>query len=127
MHDETWSFCFVLGGLMNKKEKNSIMLDGLVNIYEQYNVNEHHFTKKQDIFNNIIGIKLKNIRLDKGITAEAVVHDTDAFNTINGLYKFEKGIISVYKLMVLCNYYDVKIDTILQTLIRKEVKCKNSH
>ena len=112
---------------MNKKEKNSIMLDGLVNIYEQYNVNEHHFTKKQDIFNNIIGIKLKNIRLDKGITAEAVVHDTDAFNTINGLYKFEKGIISVYKLMVLCNYYDVKIDTILQTLRRKEVKCKNSH
>ena len=112
---------------MNKKEKNSIMLDGLVNIYEQYNVNEHHFTKKQDIFNNIIGIKLKKIRLDKGITAEAVVHDTDAFNTINGLYKFEKGIISVYKLMVLCNYYDVKIDTILQTLIRKEVKCKNSH
>ena len=112
---------------MNKKEKNSIMLDGLVNIYEQYNVNEHHFTKKQEIFNNIIGIKLKNIRLDKGITAEAVVHDTDAFNTINGLYKFEKGIISVYKLMVLCNYYDVKIDTILQTLSRKEVKCKNSH
>ena len=112
---------------MDKKEKSSIMLDGLVNIYEQYNVNEHHFTKKQDIFNNIIGIKLKNIRLDKGITAEAVVHDTDAFNTINGLYKFEKGIISVYKLMVLCNYYDVKIDTILQTLSRKEVKCKNSH
>ena len=113
---------------MNKKEKNSIMLNGLVNIYKQYPVLEVNSTSnKVDLFNNIIGIKLKKIRLDKGITAEAVVHDTDAFNTINGLYKFEKGIISVYKLMVLCNYYDVKIDTILQTLTRKEVKCKNSH
>ena len=113
---------------MNKKEKNSIMLNGLVDIYKQYPVLEAKSTSnKVDLFNNIIGIKLKNIRLDKGITAEAVVHDTDAFNTINGLYKFEKGIISVYKLMVLCNYYDVKIDTILQTLTRKEDKCKNSH
>ena len=113
---------------MNKKEKNSIMLNGLVDIYKQYPVLEANSTSnKVDLFNNIIGIKLKNIRLDKGITAEAVVHDTDAFNTINGLYKFEKGIISVYKLMVLCDYYDVKIDTILQTLTRKEVKCKNSH
>ena len=113
---------------MNKKEKNSIMLNGLVDIYKQYPLLEVNSTSnKVDLFNNIIGIKLKKIRLDKGITAEAVVHDTDAFNTINGLYKFEKGIISVYKLMVLCNYYDVKIDTILQTLTRKEVKCKNSH
>ena len=113
---------------MNKKEKNSIMLNGLVDIYKQYPVLEVNSTSnKVDLFNNIIGIKLKKIRLDKGITAEAVVHDTDAFNTINGLYKFEKGIISVYKLMVLCNYYDVKIDTILQTLTRKEDRCKNSH
>ena len=113
---------------MNKKEKNSIMLNGLVDIYKQYPVLEVNSTSnKVDLFNNIIGIKLKKIRLYKGITAEAVVHDTDAFNTINGLYKFEKGIISVYKLMVLCNYYDVKIDTILQTLTRKEDKCKNSH
>ena len=113
---------------MNKKEKNSIMLNGLENIYKQYSVIDVNYaTKKQEVFNNIIGIKLKNIRLDKGITAEAVVHDTDAFKTISGLYKFEKGIISVYKLVVLCNYYNVKIDTILQTLTRKEVKCKNSH
>ena len=113
---------------MNKKEKNSIMLNGLVDIYKQYPLLEVNSTSnKVDLFNNIIGIKLKKIRLDKGITAEAVVHDTDAFNTINGLYKFEKGIISVYKLMVLCNYYDVKIDTILQTLTRKEDRCKNSH
>ena len=113
---------------MNKKEKNSIMLNGLVDIYKQYPLLEVNSTSnKVDLFNSIIGIKLKKIRLDKGITAEAVVHDTDAFNTINGLYKFEKGIISVYKLMVLCNYYDVKIDTILQTLTRKEDKCKNSH
>jgi len=104
---------------MDKKQKNSIMLNGLVGVYKE--------TPKVDLFNNIIGIKLKKIRLDKGITAEAVVHDTDAFNSINGLYKFEKGIISVYKLMVLCNYYNVKTDTILQTLTRKEVKCKNSH
>ena len=113
---------------MNKKEKNSIMLNGLVDIYKQYPLLEVNSTSnKVDLFNNIIGIKLKKIRLDKGITAEAVVHDTDAFNTINGLYKFEKGIISVYKLMVLCNYYDVKIDTILQTLTRKEDRCNYSH
>ena len=113
---------------MNKTEKNSIMLNGLVDIYKQYPLLEVNSTSnKVDLFNNIIGIKLKKIRLDKGITADAVVHDTDAFKTINGLYKFEKGIISVYKLMVLCNYYDVKIDTILQTLTRKENRCKNSH
>ena len=116
---------------MNKKQKNSIMLNFLTEKYKNpsrcYGINKLPTHENVKLFNEVIGIKLKNIRLDKGITAEAVVHDTDAFNTINGLYKFEKGIISVYKLMVLCNYYDVKIDTILQTLIRKEVKCKNSH
>lgn len=116
---------------MDKKKKNSIMLNGLTNEYynasQNYGVQKMPLEKVVKLFNEVIGIKLKKIRLDKGITAEAVVHDTDAFNTINGLYKFEKGIISVYKLMVLCNYYDVKIDTILQTLTRKEVKCKNSH
>ena len=110
---------------MNKKEKNSIMLIALTNKY--YSATQINKENVSNIFNEVIGVKLKKIRLDKGITADAVVHDTDAFKTINGLYKFEKGIISVYKLMVLCNYYDVKIDTILQTLTRKENRCKNSH
>ena len=101
------------------------MLNALTNKY--YSATQINKENVSNIFNEVIGVKLKKIRLDKGITAEAVVQDTDAFKTINGLYKFEKGIISVYKLMVLCNYYDVKIDTILQTLTRKEVKCKNSH
>ena len=101
------------------------MLNALTNKY--YSATQINKENVSNIFNEVIGVKLKKIRLDKGITADAVVHDTDAFNTINGLYKFEKGIISVYKLMVLCNYYDVKNDTILQTLTRKEVKCKNSH
>ena len=110
---------------MNKREKNSIMLNALTNKY--YSATQINKENVSSIFNEVIGVKLKKIRLDKGITAEAVVHDTDAFNTINGLYKFEKGIISVYKLMVLCNYYNVKIDTILQTLTRKEDRCNYSH
>ena len=101
------------------------MLNALTNKY--YSATQINKENVSNIFNEVIGVKLKKIRLDKGITADAVVHDTDAFKTVNGLYKFEKGIISVYKLMVLCNYYDVKIDTILQTLTRKEDKCKNSH
>ena len=116
---------------MDKKKKNSIMLNGLTDEYynasQNYGVQKMPLEKVVKLFNEVIGIKLKKIRLDKGITAEAVVHDTDAFNTINGLYKFEKGIISVYKLMVLCNYYNVKIDTILQTLTRNEDRCNYSH
>ena len=107
------------------------MLNGLTNEYynasQNYGIQKMPLDKVIKLFNEVIGIKLKKIRLDKGITADAVVRDSDAFKTINGLYKFEKGIISVYKLMVLCNYYDVKIDTILQTLTRKENRCKNSH
>ena len=116
---------------MNKKQKNSIMLNGLTNEYynasQNYGIQKMPLDKVIKLFNEVIGIKLKKIRLDKGITADAVVHDTDAFKTINGLYKFEKGIISVCKFVILCNYYKVSTDKILQPLIRKEDRCKNSH
>ena len=46
---------------MNKREKNSIMLNGLVGVYNQ--------SPNADLFSKIIGIKLKMIGLDKGITA----------------------------------------------------------
>ena len=118
---------------MNKKEKNSIMLNAVERkfrsslCYKQNNLLPLFTKEASKLFNECIGIKLKNIRLDKGITAEAVIHDTDAFKTINGLYKFEKGIISVCKFVILCNYYEVSTDKILQPLIRKEDRCKNSH
>ena len=46
-------------------------------------------TIKIDLFNSTIEIKLKKIRLIK-VTAEAVIHDTDAFNTINGFTNLKK-------------------------------------
>jgi len=68
---------------MNKIVKSGYMIKGMVEDYK----------KKPDakLFNQIIGLKFKNIRLEKNITAEAVVEDNKIyFNSIYELYKFEK-------------------------------------
>ena len=59
------------------------------------------------LFNQIIGLKFKNIRLEKNITAEAVVEDNKIyFISFFDLYKFEKGIkTDVSKLFALQKYY----------------------
>jgi len=88
---------------MNKLVKSNYMFKGMV----------EDFKKKPDakLFNQIIGLKFKFIRLDKNITAEAVVEDNKIyFHSVYDLYKFEKGIkTDVAKLYALSNYF--KYDT----------------
>ena len=56
-------------------------------------VEEYKKNPSPKLFNQIVGLKFKNLRLDKNITAEAVVEDNKIyFNSIYDLYKFEKGI-----------------------------------
>ena len=70
------------------------------------------------LFNQIIGLKFKHIRLEKDITAEAVVEDNKIyFNSIFDLYKFEKGIkTDVSKLFCLTKYYKYDITQLLERL-----------
>ena len=72
------------------------------------------FTKEKSskLFNQIVGLKFKSLRLKKNITVEAVVDDNKTyFKSVYDLYKFEKGIKSDgSKLCALQSYfkYDVK-------------------
>ena len=64
------------------------------------------------LFNRIVGIKFKNIRLNKNITVEAVVQDNKKyFHSIYDLYKFEKGMkTDVAKMYILSKYYNYDIN-----------------
>ena len=88
---------------MNKQVKTDYMVKGMV----------EDFKKKPNakLLNQIIGLKFKNVRLNKDITAEAVVEDNKIyFHSVYDLYKFEKGIkTDVAKLYALSNYF--KYDT----------------
>jgi len=89
---------------MNKIVKSGYMIKGMV----------EDFKKKPDakLFNQIIGLKFKNI------TAEAVVEDNKVyFNSIYELYKFEKGIkTDVAKLFSLCKYYKYDVTQLIERL-----------
>ena len=89
---------------MNKLVKSDYMFKGMV----------EDFKKKPNakLFNQIIGLKFKNIRLDKNMTAEAVVQDNKKyFHSIYDLYKFEKGIkTDVAKMFALSKYYNYDIN-----------------
>ena len=65
-----------------------------------------------EFFNSIVGIKLKNIRLNKIMTAEAVVQDNKKyFHSIYDLYKFEKGIkTDVARMFALLKYYNYDVN-----------------
>lgn len=95
---------------MNKLIKSDYMIKGMV----------EDFKKKPNakLFNQIIGLKFKHIRLEKDITAEAVVDDNKIyFNSIYDLYKFEKGIkTDVSKLFCLTKYYKYDITQLLERL-----------
>lgn len=95
---------------MNKIVKSGYMIKGMV----------EDFKKKPNakLFNQIIGLKFKSIRLEKDITAEAVVEDNKIyFNSIYELYKFEKGIkTDVAKLFSLCKYYKYDVTQLLERL-----------
>lgn len=95
---------------MNKLIKSDYMFKGMV----------EDFKKKPDskLFNQIVGLKFKNIRLDKNITAEAVVEDNKTyFNSIYDLYKFEKGIkTDVSKLYALSKYFKYDMTQLFERL-----------
>ena len=95
---------------MNKLVKSDYMLKGMV----------EDFKKKPNakLFNQIIGLKFKHIRLDKNITAEAVVEDNKTyFHSIYDLYKFEKGIkTDVSKLFALQKYFKYDVVQLFERL-----------
>ena len=95
---------------MNKLVKSDYMLKGMV----------EDFKKKPNakLFNQIIGLKFKHIRLDKNITAEAVVEDNNLyFSSIFDLYKFEKGIkTDVSKLFALQKYFKYDVVQLFERL-----------
>ncbi len=95
---------------MNKLVKSDYMFKGMV----------EDFKKKPNakLFNQIIGLKFKNIRLDKNITAEAVVEDNKTyFHSIYDLYKFEKGIkTDVSKLFALQKYFKYDVVQLFERL-----------
>lgn len=95
---------------MNKLVKSNYMFKGMV----------EDFKKKPDakLFNQIIGLKFKFIRLDKNITAEAVVEDNKIyFHSVYDLYKFEKGIkTDVAKLYALSNYFNYDMTQLFERL-----------
>ena len=107
---------------MDKETKSNFMLKGMLATFKE----------KEDgrLFNRIVGIKLKNIRLNKNMTAEAVVQDNKKyFHSIYDLYKFEKGIrTDIAKVFALSNYYSYDIDLLWKLFSWKGKKCgKNTH
>ena len=84
---------------MNKLVKSDYMFKGMV---EEFKKNPN-----PKLFNQMVGRKFKNIRLNKNITAEAVVEDNKTyFHSIYDLYKFEKGIkTDVSKIYALSKYF----------------------
>ena len=92
---------------MDKKQKTNLLLDGMINKFRRTKDPHEHYR----LFNNLIGLKFKQIRLEKNITAEAVVQDNkEVLNDVHSLYKFEQGIFHFGKLYTLTNYYDVDVN-----------------
>ncbi len=100
---------------MDKKEKNNHLLNGMIIQFKKTkSIDEFEHYR---LFNNILGLKFKQIRLEKNITAEAVVEDNKkVLKTVNGLYKFELGNISTWKLWALSGYYKFNVDNFFKQL-----------
>ena len=93
---------------MDKKQKTNLLLDGMINKFRKTKDPHEHYR----LFNNILGLKFKQIRLEKNITAEAVVQDNKkVLCNVYGLYKFELGSsVSAWKLYALSNYYNFDVN-----------------
>ena len=85
---------------MDKETKSNFMLKGMLASFKE--------KENGQLFNRIVGIKFKNIRLNKNMTAEAVVQDNkEVLSDVHSLYKFEQGTFHFGKLYALANYYKV--------------------
>ena len=95
---------------MDKKEKTNLLLSGLISKLKKAKTSQ-----RNRLLNNAIGLKFKLIRLEKYITAEAVVQDNkEVLNDVHSLYKFEQGIFHFGKLYTLTNYYDVDVNDLFK-------------
>tara|TARA_R100001530_G_C4232321_1_gene132984 strand:+ start:185 stop:484 length:300 start_codon:yes stop_codon:yes gene_type:complete len=95
---------------MDKKEKTNLLLSGLIS-----KLKKAKSSQRNRLLNNAIGLKFKLIRLEKNITAEAVVQDNkEVLNDVHSLYKFEQGIFHFGKLYTLTNYYDVDVNDLFK-------------
>lgn len=95
---------------MDKLTKTNYMICGMIAEYQA----------KQDpkLFNKIVGLKFKDLRLQKNITVEAIVEDNKPyFSSVYDVYKFEKGIkTDVSKLFALQNYFDYDVNKLFTRL-----------
>ena len=90
---------------MDKREKAYLLLDGMIN---KLKAKKKHSSERNQLLRNAIGLKFKLIRLEKNITAEAVVQDNkEVLSDVHSLYKFEQGAFHFGKLYALANYYKV--------------------
>ena len=97
---------------MDKKEKTNLLLNGLASKLRSVKLKS---SERNKLLNNAIGLKFKLIRLEKNITAEAVVQDNkEVLNDVHSLYKFEQGIFHFGKLYTLTNYYDVDVNDLFK-------------
>lgn len=94
---------------MDKKEKTNLLLNGLAIKLRCVKLKS---SERNKLLNNAIGLKFKLIRLEKNITAEAVVQDNKkVLCNVYGLYKFELGSsVSAWKLYALSNYYNFDVN-----------------
>ena len=96
---------------MDKKEKTKLLLKGAIAEYKK----EKYVGKSHSLLNSIVGLKLKLIRLEKNITAEAVVQDNkEMISDVYSLYKVEQGAFQFGKLYALIKYYNVDVNNLFK-------------
>ena len=88
---------------MDKQTKSHYLLEGMFA--------EFQMKPQARLLNKMVGIKFKQIRLEKNITAEEVVDANKRFfSSVYDLYKFERGIkTDVARMLCLLKYYDYRI------------------
>ena len=89
--------------MMDKQTKSHYLLKGMLA--------EFQMKPQSRLLNKMVGIKFKQIRLEKNLTAEEVVDKNKRFfSSIYDLYKFERGIkTDVARMLCLIKYYDYDI------------------
>jgi len=97
---------------MDKKEKTNLLLNGLAIKLRCVKLKS---SERNKLLNNAIGLKFKLARLEKNITAEAVVQDNkEMFSDVHSLYKFDQGTFHFGKLYALANYYKVDVNSLFK-------------
>jgi hypothetical protein len=97
---------------MDKREKTNLLLNGLASKLRSVKLKS---SERNKLLNSAIGLKFKLTRLEKNITAEAVVQDNkEMFSDVHSLYKFEQDTFHFGKLYALTNYYDVDVNDLFK-------------